>query len=90
MKKNILFLYDCEQNQNKHPVNAAHTRAEVVDAGVDSKLCFPAFMSIELKVSAWGHCMIECCDMETQAGSHCRRHGLHLTLPALSAWPQPL
>lgn len=25
----------------------------------DSKLCFPAFMSIELKVSAWGHCMIE-------------------------------
>lgn len=28
--------------------------------------------------------MIERCDMETQAGSHCQRHGLHLTLQALS------
>lgn len=28
--------------------------------------------------------MIERCDMETQAGSHCQRHGLHLTPQALS------
>lgn len=28
--------------------------------------------------------MIERCDMETQAGSHCQRHGSHLTPQALS------
>lgn len=33
--------------------------------------------------------MIERCDMETQAGSHCQRHGLHLTPQALSPWPPP-
>ena len=65
-----------------------NTRTEVVD-GAHSKLCFPAFMSIELKVSAWGHRMIERCDMETQAGSHCQRHGSHLTPQALSPWPPP-
>lgn len=77
------------KTMEKHPLTTANAPTEVACAVADSELCFPAFMSIELKVSAWGHCMIERCDMETQAGSHCQRHGLHLTPQALSPWPPP-
>jgi len=90
--KNNHYL-SCIKHKNKTMTNThwpqRNTSTEVARAGADSRLCSPAFLSIELKVSAWGRCMIERCDMETRAGSHCQRHGLHLTPRALSPWPPP-
>lgn len=40
-------------------------------------------MTMEFKVSAWGHCMIEHCNMETRAASHRQKHTMHLTLQTL-------
>lgn len=39
-------------HNEKNPLTTTNINTEVAGAGAHSKLCFPAFMSIELKVSA--------------------------------------
>lgn len=51
-KKASLCIKHKTENNEKHPVTTTNATTELACAGADSKLCFPAFMSVELKVSA--------------------------------------
>lgn len=51
-KKTSLCIKHKKENNEKHPVTTTNATTELACAGADSKLCFPAFMSVELKVSA--------------------------------------
>lgn len=51
-KKRYPLALSTNTNNEKYPLTTTNNTTEVACAGADSKLCFPAFMSIELKVSA--------------------------------------